>query len=108
VRYSYAPQSAFRFLSTEKERRILVQGHSLAVLDSELPITGSDKVVTNMVVCGVLGFVSLVLSIFYSPAFFFATLIFLVVCLASAWKIFRKDKPDADIGSGFELKEPVV
>ena len=108
VRYSYAPQSAFRFLSTAKEKRIIVQGHSLAVLDSELPVSGSDKVVTNMIVCGVLSFVSLIASIFYSPIFFFVTLIFLLVCFASAWKIFRKEQPDTDLGSGAELSEPVT
>jgi uncharacterized membrane protein len=65
-------------------------------------------VVTNLIICGILSFISLVASIFYSPVFFFVTLIFLLVCFASAWKIFRKEQSDTDLGSGAELSEPVT
>jgi hypothetical protein len=106
VRYSYAPKSLFKFFSTVRERRLLVQGHSLTVLDSELPLTRVDKVLTNLVICGSLAVISLGLALFFSPLFFLLTMIFSTVCVVSAWKIFAKNDGNSDVGQGVELKEP--
>jgi hypothetical protein len=35
-------------------------------------------------------------------------MIFSAVCVLSAWKIFSKDKPDSDLGSGADLQEPAL
>ncbi|NBW81858.1 hypothetical protein EBR21_08895, partial [bacterium] len=107
VRYSFAPKSPFRFMTTARERRLLIQGHSLAVLEAELPLSNTDKVMTNLVVCGSLAVISLGLALFFHPLFFLATVVFSVVCVLSAWKIFGSEKVDADLGRGVDLKEPV-
>ena len=106
VRYSFAPKSPFRFMTTARERRLLVQGHTLAVLDAELPLSNSDKVMTNLLVCGSLAVLSLALSLFLHPLFFLMVTIFSAVCILSAWKIFGREKPDSDLGRGSELSEP--
>jgi hypothetical protein len=108
VRYSFAPKSPFRFMTTARERRLLIQGHTLAVLDAELPLSNTDKVMTNLVVCGSMAVVSLALSLFLHPLFFLMVMIFSAVCVLSAWKIFSKDKPDSDLGSGADLQEPAL
>ena len=90
LRYSFAPKSVFRFFTTARERRILVQGYTKAVLDAELPLSGSDKVLTNLIVCGSLGFISLVLSVFLNTLFFFLFVLLSIISAVSAWKIMKK------------------
>ena len=108
LRYSFSPNSVFRLFSTVRERRILVQGYTKAVLDAEMPLSSSDKVLTNLIVCGVLGFISLVLSVFFHPLFFLSFLGFSFVAGISAWKILKKEKQDDDLNFGPENKEPAV
>ena len=108
MRYAFIPKSVFRYFATARERRLLIQGFSQAVLEAELPLNSSDKVMTNLVVCGSLSFVSLALSVFVHPLFFFLFVIFSSVCMLSAWKIFNRDKPDSDLGRGVENSEPVT
>jgi cytochrome bd-type quinol oxidase subunit 1 len=57
-------------------------------------------------VCGALAVVSLALSVFTHPLFFLLSVGFGLVCLLSAWRIFNREKPDGDLGVGFENKEP--
>jgi hypothetical protein len=108
VRYSFAPKSMFRFMTTARERRLLVQGHSLAVLEAELPLSSADKVMTNLMVCGSLAVVSLGLALFVHPLFFLVTMVFTAVCVLSAWKIFGREKTDSDLGRGADLQEPAT
>lgn len=105
LRYSFAPKSIFRLFTTARERRILVQGYTKAVLDAELPLSSSDKVLTNFIVCGSLAFVSMILAVFFNPLFFFLFLILLFVASISAWKILRKEKKDVDFHKGVDDRE---
>lgn len=106
VRYSFAPKSLYRILSPVRERRILIQGHTSAVLDAELPLTQNDKVTTNLLLCGVFAVVSLGIALFHHPAFFLLTVIFSFICILSAWKTFTKDRGDSELNRGVDLKEP--
>lgn len=106
LRYAFVPKSVFRFFTTARERRLVMQGYTQAVLEAELPLNASDKVMTNMFVCGLLAFVSLALSILMHPLFFLLFLLFSGICLLSAWKIFSKEKTDTDLVRGSENNEP--
>jgi hypothetical protein len=107
LRYSYNPKSVFRFLTTARERRIIVQGYTKSVLDAELPLSNIDKVLTNLIVCGSLGLVSLLISVFFNPLFFFLFLVFSLVSVFSAWKIMKREKIDTDLMKSKDLPEPV-
>lgn len=107
VRYSFAPKSFFRFMTPARERRVLVQGHTLAVLDAELPLSNTDKVMTNLLVCGSLGLVSLSLALFFHPLFFLIFLIFASICVLSFLKVHSKEKVDTDLVRGSELSETI-
>lgn len=106
LRYSFAPKSLFRFLTTARERRILVQGYTKAVLDAEMPLSTSDKILTNLLICGFLALISVTLAVFLNPLFFLLFLAFASVAILSAWKILRKDKNDTDILKGIEKATP--
>ena len=107
LRYSFAPKSFFRFFTTARERRILVQGYTKAVLDAEMPLSSSDKILTNLIICGVLAFISMVLAVFFNTLFFFLFLIFIFIACVSGWKILKKEKKDIDLNRGVENTEPV-
>lgn len=106
LRYAFVPKSAFRYFTTARERRIVVSGYTENVLEAELPLNASDKVMTNLIVCGSLSIVALALSIFVHPLFFLLFLCFALVCFLSAWKIFNKEKLDTDLVRGAENREP--
>jgi len=95
LRYSFSPKSVFRFFTTSRERRLLIQGYTEVVMEAELPLNSADKVMTNLVVCGALAFVSLGLSVFLHSLFFVLFVVFSLVCVLSAVRIFRKE-PVAD------------
>jgi hypothetical protein len=97
LRYAYIPKSFFRFVSPVRERRLMLQGLTGAVLEAELPINSTDKIMVNMMVTGVLAFISLGLSVFMHPLFFFIFVIFGLVCGFSALKVFRTVPKDADL-----------
>lgn len=96
LRYAFVPQSVFRFFTTARERRLVIQGYTEAVLEAELPLNATDKVMTNMVVCGMLGFLSLTCAVFIHPLFFFLTVAFSLICVLSAWRIFSREKLEGD------------
>ncbi|MGY3803173.1 hypothetical protein ACWNT8_03800 [Pigmentibacter ruber] len=106
IRYSFSPKSLFKFFTTVRERRILIQGYTKAVLDAELPLNNSDKVMTNIVVCGILGFVSLTLSVFIHPLFYLLFVLFLIIIGLSTWKIINREKVDPETIKGYENSEP--
>jgi hypothetical protein len=106
LRYAFVPKSAFRYFTTARERRIVVSGYSENVLEAELPLNASDKVMTNLIVCGSLSFVSLALSVFVHPLMFLLFVAFGLVCVLSAWKIFNTEKADKDLIPGVENHEP--
>lgn len=106
VRYSYSPQSVFRYFSPARECRVLVHGFSDSVLNGEAPLTNSDKVLTNMIVCGFIAVLSLALAVFFHPSFLLVMIIFASVCALSARKLVGREKPDTDLGRGAELSEP--
>lgn len=106
LRYAFVPKSVFRYFTTARERRILVQGFTQQVLEAELPLNASDKVMTNMFVCGSLSFLSLALSVFVHGLFFMLFAAFAAVCVLSAWKIFSREEVDTDLGRGAENPEP--
>ncbi len=108
LRYSFTPKSIFRLFTTARERRILVQGYTKAVLDAELPLSPNDKVLTNLIVCGLLAFVSLTLAVFFNPLFFIIFITLTLVAAFSAWKILKKEKKDTDLIKGVENQEPAV
>lgn len=108
LRYAFVPKGPFRFFTTARERRIVIQGYTHQVLEAETALNAAEKVMTNFIVCSVLALLSLALSVFVTPYLFFVFLIFLAVCLLSAWRIFKKDKQDPDLMKGFENKEPVL
>ncbi|WP_186646445.1 hypothetical protein [Fluviispira vulneris] len=107
IRYSFTPKSVFKYFTTARERRLLVQGYTKAVLDAELPLNSSDKVMTNMLVCGTLAFVSLTLSVFLHPIFYILFIMFILVVVLSAWKIINRDKIDQELVKGKENLEPL-
>ena len=96
LRYSFTPKSFFRLFTTARERRILVQGYTKAVLDAELPLSASDKVLTNLVLCGALAFICLILTLFFNFMFFFLFLLFVLIATISGWKILKKEKKELD------------
>lgn len=97
VRYAYSPKSMFRFFTTARERRLLIQGFTEAILEAELPLNATDKVMTNLIVTGGLAFVSLALSVFLHPLFFVLFVVFALISVLSAVRIFRKeDLVDSD------------
>lgn len=106
VRYAYAPKSVFRYFTPVRERRIVIEGHTEKVLEAEMPLNSTDKVMTNLLVTGSMGFISLGVSIFFHPMFFFLFVIFTLVSVLSAWRIFGRDKIDRDMMRGHELNEP--
>lgn len=106
LRYSFAPASIFKLFTTARERRILVQGYTKAVLDAEMPLSSADKVLTNLIVCALLAFISITVAVFINPLFFFLFLIFLMVAVFSGLKILRKEKGDMDLMKISENKEP--
>lgn len=108
IRYGYAPKSAFRFLTKTRENRLIISGYTEAVLEAELPINANDRVMTNLIVCGVLSLVSLFFSMFVHSLFIIVTLVFVAVCVLSAWKIFSKNPVDHEIVKGIENNEPVT
>ena len=107
IRYSFSPKSFFKFFTTVRERRLLIQGYTKAVLDAELPLNTSDKVMTNIVVCGTLGFICLTLSVFVNPLFYILFILFVAIVGLSSWKIIQKEKTDTDTIKGKENSEPV-
>jgi hypothetical protein len=107
LRYAFVPKSVFRFLTTARERRMVISGYTEKILEAELPLNASDKVMTNLIVSGSLALISLALSIFVNPLLFFVFVVLSLVCILSAWKIFGREKPDADLGHGSENPEPV-
>lgn len=108
LRYAYVPQSPFRFFTTARERRLVIQGYTEAVLEAELPLNAADKVMTNLAVCGLAGFVSLTCAVFVHPLFFLLTVVFGLICLLSAWRIFSREPTDNDLGQGHENAEPAT
>jgi hypothetical protein len=101
VRYAYSPRSPFRYLTAARERRVLIQGFTEAVLESELPMNATDKVMTNLIVTGALSFVSLALSVFLHPLFFVLFVVFALISVLSAIRIFRReDLVDAEPANG--------
>ncbi len=103
LRYAYAPKSMFRYLTTARERRVLVQGFTEAILESELPLNANDKVMTNLIVTGVLAFLSLALSVFLHPLFFVLFVVFAAISVLSSLRILRrKDLVDAEANADFE------
>lgn len=106
VRYAFIPKSAFRYFTTARERRLVISGYTERILEAELPLNASDKVMTNLIVCGALAFVSLALSVMVHPLFFLLFMSFSLVCVLSAWRIFNKEKTDGDLGVGVEQREP--
>ena len=107
VRYAFMPDSFFKFFTTARERRFIIQGTTEVILEAELPLNNTDKIMTNLIICSVLGFISLALSIFVHPLLFVLFTMFLIVSLLSAWKIFKKDTSDKEIIKGKENMEPV-
>jgi len=106
LRYAFIPKSAFRYFTTARERRLVVNGYTENILEAELPLNASDKVMTNLIVCGSLAFISLALSVFTHPMFFLLFVTFGLVCFLSAWKIFNREILDTDLGVGAENREP--
>jgi hypothetical protein len=106
VRYAFIPKSVFKYFTAVRERRIVLSGYTGAVLEAELPLNASDKVMTNIIVCGSLSVISFVLAFIASPLFFILCLTFAAVCVLSAWKIFSQEKMDADVVPGSENQEP--
>lgn len=92
LRYAFVPQSIFKFLTTARERRLVIQGYTENVLEAEMPLNSSDKVMTNLVVCGVAGFISLILSVFLSPLFFVLTAAFAIISILSAWRLTLRER----------------
>lgn len=92
LRYAFVPQSVFKFFTTARERRLVMQGYTENVLEAELPLNATDKVSTNLTVCGLGGVVSLVLSVFLHPLFFLLTAAFALISILSAWKITQKSR----------------
>lgn len=107
LRYSFTPKSIFRLFTTARERRILVQGYTKAVLDAELPLSSSDKILTNLIACGILAFASMILAVFFDALFFLAFLVFVFIAGMSAWKILRKEKKDMDLKKGVIMSESI-
>ena len=107
LRYAFIPRSVFRFFATARERRMVMQGYTGAVLEAELPLNATDKVMTNMMVCGTLGVACLILAVFLHPLFFLLFIVFLLIVSLSAWKIFSREKSDTDTTRGNENPEPV-
>ena len=105
-RYSYLPKGPMKFIMPARERKFIIQGYTQHILDAELPIQNKDKIVLNLFLCSGLGLASLGLSLFISPIFYTAFLIFLFVGLLSAWKLIQKEKPDIEVFKGVENKEP--
>ena len=106
LRYAFTPKSVFRYFTTARERRLVISGYTDAVLDAELPLDNTDKVMTNFFICGVLAVVSLLLSFAIHPLFVLVSFLFAAVCVLSAWKIFSRTKVDQDMVKGIENKEP--
>ncbi len=100
VRYAYSPKSPFRFLTTARERRVVVQGFTEAVLEAELPLNAADKVMTNLIVTGSLSFLSLTLSVFLHPLFFVLFVVFALISVLSAIRIFRHEPNESDLADG--------
>lgn len=107
VRYAFTPKSMFRFFTPIRERRILIEGNTEKVLEAELPLNNTDKVMTNLVVTGTLAFVALATSVFFHPLFFLLFMVFGLVSVLSAWRIFGREKTDPELTPGKELDEPV-
>ena len=72
-----------------------------------MPLNTSDKVMTNIVVCGTLGFICLTLSVFISPLFYILFVLFVLIVGLSSWKIINREKTDLDTIKGKENNEPV-
>jgi len=106
VRYAFTPQSVFKYFTTLRERKILIQGYTKAILEAELPLSKSDKVMTNMIVCCTLAFVSLAMAVFLHPLLFLLFVMFMTVAVFSAWKMLKKEQPDPDLIPGKDNKEP--
>jgi hypothetical protein len=97
LRYAYVPSGFFKYFTPVRERRLLLQGYSEHILDAELPLTAQDKVMTNLFVCGVFSMLSLGLSIFLHPLFFFLFITFAAVCVLSGWQIYIRNQNTTDI-----------
>lgn len=106
VRYAFVPNSAFRFFTTARERRLVIGGYTSQVLEAELPLNSSDKVMTNLIVCGSASLVVLTLALIYNPLFFLVFILLVVVCMLSAWKIFAREAPDLEQTRGKDQPEP--
>ena len=107
LRYAFLPKSAFKYLTTARERRLVISAYTERILEAELPLNAGDKVMTNLIVCGSLSLICLTLTVFIHGLFFLLFALFLLVCVLSAWKIFSKEKRENDLGLGSELAEPV-
>lgn len=107
LRYAYIPTGMARFFSPAKEKHLLIQGYTQAVLEAELPVERSAKVFANLVVTSTLSLVSLVLAITMHPLFLLLTAFFAFISVGSVWKIFSKDVTDPDLIPGSENREPV-
>jgi hypothetical protein len=108
VRYCFSPKSVFKYFTKDRERKILIQGYTKAILEAELPLSNHDKVMTNAVVCGIGAFLSLTLSFFFHWTFYILFITFSSIAILSSWKIINRDKIDPDLMPGAENKEPVI
>lgn len=106
IRYAFVPKSAFKYFTTARERRIVLGGYSAQVLEAEMPLNASDKVMTNMIVCGCASVLSIAMAVFYNPMFFFIFIFFLAVCFFSAWRIYSREILDNETIRGKDMPEP--
>ena len=106
VRYAFVPRSAFRFFTTVRERRLVIGGYTSQILEAEMPLSSSDKVMTNLIVCSGSAIFCLALAVLYNSLFFLVFLFFVLVCVFSAWRIYSRDIVDLELTRGKDQPEP--
>jgi hypothetical protein len=106
VRYAFIPGSAFRFFTTVRERRLVLGGYTSQILEAEMPLSSSDKVMTNLIVCGGAAIGCLAMAVLYNSLFFLVFIFFVAVCVLSAWRIFSRDILDLELTRGKDNAEP--
>lgn len=97
VTYVYRPKTALRFFTKPRERKILIDGYGKSLLEGEIAMTYTDKVMINAVVCGIATMFFFLFGMVWHPAFYIVGAFSLLVASASLFlSLSRKAKRDEE------------
>lgn len=103
--YIYKPRGLLRHFQRAKEKNLILEGYSGGVLKGELGMIHKDKLWINVFVSIATALVTLILSIFWHPAFFFVSLFLACIGAASAYIATNRRSKNNETSSFFYVSE---